>query len=190
MSKFQNSQLEKPNIILELIGGQVEMDNNMISIDDGVHTLNLLHFDSSYVNVFFCIFMLQKGNYMVVKGNSKAETERWFAALLTHVDSSKTGKLMPTYVLPVSRNPKFFKDIIIIDLGSSSIRAGILCAHQATLPQVFFPSVAAVDKNSGQMVAFGTQAVMPDVRAHSTLTFPLRVSNKISKVKKKIIITE
>ena len=121
---------------------------------------------------------------MVVKGKDKAETERWYQALKTHVESNKMGRLMPTYVVPIARDPKFFKDVIIIDLGSSSIRAGILSAHQATLPQIFFPSVAAVDKNTGQMIAFGTQAVMPDVRAHSTLIHPLRASSKISKVKK------
>lgn len=33
---YQNSQSEKPSIALQLVGGQVEMDNNMISIDDGV----------------------------------------------------------------------------------------------------------------------------------------------------------
>lgn len=51
----------------------------------------------------------------------------------------------------------------------------------ATLPQVFFPSVAAVDKNTGHYVAFGSQAVLPEVRVNSTLSHPLR-SSKISKV--------
>jgi hypothetical protein len=46
---------------------------------------------------------------------------------------------------------------------------------------VFFPSVAAIDKTSGHYVAFGAQAVLPDVRANSTLAHPLR-SPKISKV--------
>lgn len=35
----QNSQSEKPNIVFQLVGGQVEIDNNMISIDDGVSTV-------------------------------------------------------------------------------------------------------------------------------------------------------
>lgn len=33
---YQNGQSEKPSVTLQLVGGQVEMDNNMISIDDGV----------------------------------------------------------------------------------------------------------------------------------------------------------
>jgi hypothetical protein len=56
-----------------------------------------------------------------------------------------------------------------------------LLEFSASLPQVFFPSVAAIDKTSGHYVAFGTQAVLPEVRANSTLAHPLR-SAKISKV--------
>jgi hypothetical protein len=41
--------------------------------------------------------------------------------------------------------------------------------------------VAAIDKTSGHYVAFGAQAVLPDVRANSTLAHPLR-SPKISNV--------
>lgn len=152
----QNSQSEKPNIVFQLVGGQVEIDNNMISIDDG------------------------KGHYMVVRGSSKTEADRWYQALLSHVNY-KGNSLLHAYVRPqpIPKEPKLFKDIVILDLGSSSVRAGILSAH-ATLPQVFFPSVAAVDKTSGHYVAFGQQAVLPEVRANSTLAHPLR-SQKISK---------
>lgn len=52
----------------------------------------------------------------------------------------------------------------------------------ATLPHVFFPSVAAVEKTGGKYVAFGSQALRPDVRLNSALTYPIRPSNKISKV--------
>lgn len=55
-------------------------------------------------------------------------------------------------------------------------------SYLASLPQIFFPSVAAVDKATGQYVAFGTQATLPDVRAHSSLAYPLRQTNKMSKV--------
>ena len=69
----------------------------------------------------------------------------------------------------ITRNADFFLLLIL----------SLLLA--ATLPQVFFPSVAAVDKTSGHYVAFGAQAVLPEVRANSTLAHPLR-SPKISKV--------
>lgn len=42
--RAQNSQSEKPNIIFQLVGGQVEIDNNMISIDDGVRRRPLTGF--------------------------------------------------------------------------------------------------------------------------------------------------
>ena len=51
-----------------------------------------------------------------------------------------------------------------------------------SLPQIFLPSVAAVDKASGDFVAFGSQALLPQIRAGSTLVHPLKPSNKISKV--------
>lgn len=155
---------------------------------------------------------------MVVRGSSKTEADRWYQALLSHVNY-KGNSLLHAYVRPqpIPKEPKLFKDIVILDLGSSSVRAGILSAHGikkkqkknaceinhgiqwenwqigfsliylfslwkiATLPQVFFPSVAAVDKTSGHYVAFGQQAVLPEVRANSTLAHPLR-SQKISKV--------
>ena len=57
----------------------------------------------------------------------------------------------------------------------------LILIETATLPQVFFPSVAAVDKTSGRYVAFGVQAALPDIRANSNMVHPLR-SSKISKV--------
>jgi len=153
---YQNSQSDKPNIILQLQCGHVEnMENNMISIDDG------------------------KGHYVVVKGSCPLETERWYEALLTHIGHGDNS----TYANPLSslpKEPSSLRQVLVLDLGSSSIRAGIL-SSQRILPQIFFPSVAAIDKNSGNFVAFGCQALLPEIRAQSTLVHPLRPSNKISK---------
>lgn len=60
----------------------------------------------------------------------------------------------------------------------------------ANLPQVFFPSVAAMDKSTGKYIAFGTQALMPDVRSKTSLIHPLRPSKKMSKVTTEIIQIE
>ena len=64
---------------------------------------------------------------MVVRGKSQQETERWHQAFLTHVDYH----VKENYVQPVAvpRDPKLFKPVITIDLGSSSVRAGILSGH-------------------------------------------------------------
>lgn len=71
--------------------------------------------------------LLQKGHYMVVRGSTKTEAERWYQALLTHVNY-KGNSLLHAYVRPqpIPKEPKLFKDIVVLDLGSSSVRAGIL----------------------------------------------------------------
>lgn len=67
---------------------------------------------------------------MVVRGSTKAEAERWHQALLSHVNYNGSS-LLHAYVRPqpIPNEPKLFKDIIILDLGSSSVRAGILSAQ-------------------------------------------------------------
>ena len=51
-----------------------------------------------------------------------------------------------------------------------------------SLPQVFFPSVVAVNKETGQKVV-GKEAYHPDVRKNSTLLHPIRPSNKVDQVR-------
>ena len=135
----------------------------------------------------------------MVKGSCPLETERWYEALLTHIGHGDNS----TYANPLSslpKEPSSLRQVLVLDLGSSSIRAGILSSQSkhiqlkskgvlvmngrfaGILPQIFFPSVAAIDKNSGNFVAFGCQALLPEIRAQSTLVHPLRPSNKISKV--------
>ena len=66
---------------------------------------------------------------MVVKGGSKTETDRWHQAILSHVNSYADGRQVQAYIQPRAREPKLLKDVIVLDLGSSSVRAGILSAH-------------------------------------------------------------
>ena len=72
---------------------------------------------------------LQKGHYVVVRGTTKSETERWYQAVLTHVNYNG-GKPLVTYVVPqvLPKDPKLLKNVIILDLGTCSVRAGILSA--------------------------------------------------------------
>lgn len=51
----------------------------------------------------------------------------------------------------------------------------------ATLPQVFIPSVVASGRE-GRGQVWGMDALAPDVRANSSLTFPIRPTHKITKV--------
>ncbi|GIY76886.1 actin, non-muscle 6.2 [Caerostris darwini] len=74
---------------------------------------------------------------------------------------------------------KYHQNVVIIDLGSCSTRAGILM-DQATLPFIFFPSVCAINKVTGNHI-YGKEALQNDVRQNSNLSFPIRPSVKIIK---------
>lgn len=74
---------------------------------------------------------------------------------------------------------KTHQDVIIIDLGSCSTRAGILM-DQPTLPSLFFPTICATDKRTGTSL-YGMEALQSEVRQHSNLSFPVRPSIKITK---------
>ncbi|GFY66044.1 actin [Trichonephila inaurata madagascariensis] len=72
---------------------------------------------------------------------------------------------------------KCHRNVVIIDLGSCSTRAGILM-DQPTLPFLFFPSVCAIHKVTGNRV-YGKEALQNDIRQNSNLSFPLRPSVQI-----------
>ncbi|XP_059468680.1 uncharacterized protein LOC132192643 [Neocloeon triangulifer] len=163
---YQNNQSEKASISLQLMGGKVEsLETN--SAEDEQHPMvsKMLGIDDG------------KGHYVVVRCANKQEKERWRLALSTHT----TENFNSTYVnpWPIPRDPALLKSTIIIDLGSSSTRAGVLCT-QATLPQIFFPTVMAVDKVTKAKI-FGADALKPEVRATSSLQFPVKPSAKITK---------
>ncbi len=63
---------------------------------------------------------------MVVRGSSKVETDRWHQALLSQVNG---GRQVQNFVQPRAIEPKLLKEVIVLDLGSSSVRAGILSAQ-------------------------------------------------------------
>ena len=53
----------------------------------------------------------------------------------------------------------------------------------ASLPSVFFPTVVAIDKNTGEQV-FGFDCYKPEVRATSNISSPVRPSSRMDKVRK------
>lgn len=149
---YLNSKSEQPSFSMQLMGGKVDnVETAMLGIDDG------------------------KGHYVVVHCGNRAETERWRRALITHTAENYSL----TYAQPVVPYPQFYEDVLIIDIGSCSVRAGILC-NQPTLPQVYFPTVCAKDRTSGNTV-YGKEALLPVSRFGATVTFPLRPSAKITK---------
>lgn len=74
---------------------------------------------------------------------------------------------------------------IIIDLGSSAVKAGF--AQEDAWPQVIFPCVIAVDKENTDKCKYGHDALLPETRTTSRLRFPLRKSLKIDKLKFEIL---
>ena len=120
----------------------------------------------------------QKGHYVVVRCSSRQEAERWRKALETHTVEDFASQYVQPHPHPT--NPTLLRDTLIIDLGSCSVRAGVLAA-QATLPLVFFPTVLATDRETRRHI-WGAEALTPETRSTSTVTFPLRPTHRISKV--------
>ncbi|XP_076304014.1 uncharacterized protein LOC143222053 isoform X3 [Tachypleus tridentatus] len=150
---YDSIQSEKPSQKLQLMGGVIEvLDSNVIGIDD------------------------KKGHYVVVRCHNEEETDDWLQSLQTQCREN----FHMTFIQPVKYPMKCHKDVIIVDLGSCSIRAGILMDHP-TLPQVFFPTVCATNKHYSKKQVFGIEALKPNVRFCSNLSFPVSPSAKITK---------
>ncbi|XP_043226846.1 uncharacterized protein LOC122383995 isoform X4 [Amphibalanus amphitrite] len=151
---YQTNTTEKPSMVLQLMGGHVEaMESSVVGIDDG------------------------KGRYVVVRCNSRPEAERWTRALLSHTVEDYNATYVQPVPVPVGVTTS--RRCVVIDLGSSSIRAGVL-HEQPTLPQLFFPAAMVTSRDGGAPV-FGSAALRPEARAGGTLSFPLRPSSKITK---------
>ena len=74
--------------------------------------------------------------------------------------------------------------VLVVDLGGSSVRAGVLSESETPYPQVFFPCVAATHGRSKDKTAYGFNALAPDCRASSKLHFPFRKQAKLEQVSK------
>ncbi|KAG0421684.1 hypothetical protein HPB47_002433 [Ixodes persulcatus] len=152
LSCFESENSQRPFVKAQLMGGNIDtLENNMIGIDD------------------------RKGHYIAVKCSSERDAEAWLDAL----HSQCQDNFAKSFVQPVLRPLASHKRVIVVDMGGCSIRAGILM-DQPTMPTVYFPSVCSTDKNTGQQT-FGIEALTPEVRKTSHLTFPLVPSAKISK---------
>ncbi|GFY56859.1 actin [Trichonephila inaurata madagascariensis] len=149
---FDNNRTEKPSMTLQLMGGHIDtLENKMLGVDD------------------------QKGHYVVLRCSDDDETESWENALR----SQCAEDFVNAYTSPCLRPLSINKNVIIIDLGSCSIRAGILMA-KPTLPQIFIPTVCASSKSRNKKI-FGIDALKPDNRKESQLSFPLHPSAKVTK---------
>ncbi|XP_048742171.2 uncharacterized protein LOC125655751 [Ostrea edulis] len=124
---YESSYHNKPSDALQLMGGQVEelVDRTLVIKD-------------------------RSGRYLKVRCSTDKEYRRWKMALQSHT----TYNIKATYVKPVLsciQHPK--KKVIVIDIGSGSIRAGIL-GKEATLPTLFFPNIVLRAEDDQAVVGF------------------------------------
>lgn len=70
---------------------------------------------------------LQKGHYVVVRCASKQEAERWRKALETHTVEDFTSQYVQPWPMPT--NPALMRETLVIDIGSASVRAGVLASQ-------------------------------------------------------------
>ncbi|XP_055958179.1 uncharacterized protein LOC126827515 [Patella vulgata] len=153
---FESGNRDKPSDSVQLMGGKIlemtDLGSKILGIDDG------------------------RGRFLMVRVPTDKEYGQWLLALESQtLDNTKACYVQP--VLTSIPHPK--KKVLVIDMGSSAIRAGLLGEH-ASLPQMFFPCTAAVNKTNGDIV-IGVDAYHPDVRCNSNLIHPVHPSNKIDK---------
>ncbi|KAK3102537.1 hypothetical protein FSP39_012051 [Pinctada imbricata] len=150
---FETGSRDKPSDSLQLMGGRVDdLGNRILGIDDG------------------------RGRYLMVRCPTDKEYGQWKLALESQTaDNVKATYVRPALTLPQHPN----KSIVIIDIGCSAIRAGIL-GEQASLPKLFFPSTVARNKTTSELVT-GIEAYTPEIRHQSELRKPVYPTEKVDK---------
>ncbi|XP_070576743.1 uncharacterized protein [Ptychodera flava] len=117
----------------------------------------------------------EKGRLILLKFGSTAEIEDWKVALIAE---AREGDWKPTNTAS--------KSIVIVDIGTCSVRAGILpdieSEQAVTAPQLFFPTICATDKKDESKKYYGFEALPPEVREKCQLSFPIRHSMKMDRL--------
>ncbi|XP_028398230.1 uncharacterized protein LOC114521861 [Dendronephthya gigantea] len=111
------------------------------------------------------------GKVLIIRCGTWPELQDWRRALESE---AKTKIKQQHFELVQEKKP-----MIIIDLGSSSIKAGFL--EEQTWPQVILPSVYAVNRDDSKHRFYGYEALNPLVRNSARLVYPLRSPLTIGK---------
>lgn len=155
ISFYEGAKNEKEAGRLELGGGNVEeIGPRMLGIEDG------------------------RGHYLVVRCPSEQEAKAWKDS----IHSQMVGDVSSNWIIPlpgVEADASESKRIVVIELGSCSVRAGTL-ESSPTLPAIFFPNIVATNLTSKCKV-YGFEALKPDVRSTSVLSCPVKPSNKVDR---------
>ncbi|KAF8790066.1 Actin-like protein [Argiope bruennichi] len=139
----------------------------------------LLELLLKYTDIFVNRNILQLDNKIGRSVYIKCTTQEEATEMKEEIQKYCSGCWAAEQINLVHYPLKYHQNVVIIDLGSCSTRAGILM-DQPTLPFLFFPSVCAIDKVTGNHV-YGKEALQHDIRQNSNLSFPLRPSIKIIK---------
>ena len=101
---------------------------------------------------------------MVLKCGDAEEAKSWERVIAAQIAADESTA---TFVQPASASallqPSLFKNVLVVDFGGSSVRAGIACTLP-TLPTLFFPAVMAVAHDNEDEKYFGLDAFAPEVR--------------------------
>ena len=116
----------------------------------------------------------RRGHYVVIKCKDPEEAKTWERVLAANVSQESTD----LFVLP--RSPTVFKNVLVVDFGGASVRAGI-ASVVPTLPQLFFPAVMAVAHDNEDEKYFGLDAFAPEVRHRCQLRHPMIPSRTVNK---------
>ena len=110
------------------------------------------------------------GRALKLRGNTE-ELVLWKRAVL--LESARPTIMPPPLLTPCISNT------VIIDIGSSSVRAGYVTDN--TYPQLFFPCVFTVDAHTKEITGVGMDALVPECREEASMVFPWKHSARMDK---------
>ncbi|CAG7718635.1 unnamed protein product [Allacma fusca] len=111
------------------------------------------------------------GHYYVFQCGSTGEAAKWAEAIQQEMTSTDF------YLTPIiPRSLSIFRDIVLVDIGSTNMRAGVL-THQPTLPAKFF--CAVMSENEDGTIMYGNEVYLPENRKRAKIRFPFESSSKL-----------
>ena len=103
------------------------------------------------------------GNFIMLRADSKEDVATWQRVL-------QLEAVHPTMTHRPSLSPSRSDTVVILDLGSCSVRAGLVSDN--TYPQMFFPNVCAFSDN--KIIACGNNSLLPGTRRQVKMVYPCR----------------
>ena len=111
------------------------------------------------------IKVTDKLNQTIAIRGKPDDTYRMYRSL--HLES-----IHPTLTSVITPYPGNGHPVIIVDIGSCSVRAGF--AQEEAYPRLFFPAVCSVVKDTDEIQSCGLDALTPTARQNCEIVFPTR----------------